>query len=330
MEEQQDAPLDKQINEMNIKNDIEEHTDQPNEPVKKKRGRKAVEKLQFHGICNKCVKVFKNERLYTEHTKYQKCTTADTTTYCKICDLTLDNRNDYEKHLVSLTHIEKIQANFGHVEPIEINETPAINIADPYLTSEDITNITKKTLGHNFTINFKNNRSQTVNLVALPKVKKQNINDNIPDPNNQTNNTQHTNNTHNIQNTQHTQHTQNNQNTQHNISNQPVTQNTMQQQIRIVEPTQRQKKIITFLEGILDVAKCSNKLMELLDNKLHIDDYKNLQSLIKQSTIITDQMKEIYITTIEKFTMALVKLKTKGITLYKDKDIATLVMNLTS
>jgi hypothetical protein len=41
-------------------------------------------------------------------------------------------------------------------------------------------------------------------------------------------------------------------------------------------------------------------------------------------------MNEIYITTIEKFTMALIKLKTKGTTLYKEKDIATLVMNLTS
>jgi hypothetical protein len=328
MEEQQDAPLDTQINEINIKNDIEEHTDQPNEPVKKKRGRKAVEKQQFHGICNKCVKVFKNERLYTEHTKYQKCTTTDTTTYCKICDLTLNNRNDYEKHLVSLIHIEKIQSNFGHVEPIEINETPAINIADPYLTSEDIANITKKTLGHNFTINFKNNRSQTVNLVVLPKVKKQNLNDNIPDPNEQ-----------NQQNPTTQQQTQNknnpsqsnltpNQATQNHTINKPVTQTTMS--TRIVEATQRQKKIITFLEGIQDVAKCSNKLMELLDNKLHIDDYKNLQSLIKQSTVINVQMKEIYITTIEKFTMALIKLKTKGTTLYKEKDIATLVMNLTS
>jgi uncharacterized C2H2 Zn-finger protein len=341
--------LDTHLNEVHIKNNdnqpesIEHHidltndqtndqsNDQTNEPTKKKRSKKPPAKPQFNGICNKCAKVFRNETTYTEHMKYQKCTTATTTTYCKICDLTLNNRDDYEKHLVSLTHIDKIQSNFGYIEPIEINETPAINIIDPYLTSDDIANINKKTLGTNFTINFKNNRSQTVNLVALPKVKKQSVNDNISDPNEQ--------NQQNQQNLTTQQQKQNNNNpcqsnptpnqvTQNHTVNKPVTQSTMS--TRIVDATQRQKKIITFLEGIQDSSKCASKLLELLDNKLHIDDYKNLQSLIKQSAIITNQMKEIYITTIEKFTMALIKLKTKGTTLYKEKDIATLVMNLTS
>jgi hypothetical protein len=41
-------------------------------------------------------------------------------------------------------------------------------------------------------------------------------------------------------------------------------------------------------------------------------------------------IKLLYIQTIEKFTMALIKLKSKGVEIYKEKDITKLVTNLTS
>ena len=102
------------------------------------------------------------------------------------------------------------------------------------------------------------------------------------------------------------------------------------QNLTNIEPTSRQLKILKFLESLTDTTKCNVKLLEILDNKLHIDDYKNLQTIIKQSPHISNDIKQIYLQTIEKFTMALIKLKSKGIEIYKEKDIAILVTNLTS
>ena len=100
----------------------------------------------------------------------------------------------------------------------------------------------------------------------------------------------------------------------------------------ILEPTTRQLKILNFLETLVgeSTAKdCCVKLYKMLDNKLQIEDYKGLQTFITQLPI-HPEYKGYYLKATEAFISCLVKEKTKGETLYKDKDISQLVVYLTS
>ncbi len=254
---------------------------------KKSKGRK---KSQYSETCSNCNRVFKNEKTYGDHIKKQICYTPLTTTYCKSCNVVLPTRLDYEKHLIKLEHIQTVQSKFtGVIEQIDIDPVPTINSADPYLDKQDINQLTKKTLGHNFTIHFNNKKSQSINLVPIKTPSETNTN------------------------------------------HQPLLSKPIEHSShKSIVATPRQSKIIKLLESINDQTKCGAKLLEILDNKLHIDDYKNLQTLINQSEHTLPEIKSIYLQTIEKFTMALIKLKTKGVEMYKEKDIATLVTNLTS
>ena len=68
----------------------------------------------------------------------------------------------------------------------------------------------------------------------------------------------------------------------------------------------------------------------MLDNKLQIEDYKGLQTIITNMQI-PDTYKNTYLEAIENFISMLVKEKTSNNKiLYKDKDISQLVINLTS
>lgn len=276
--------------EDNIETNLENNKETETVVVELEKKSKGRKKSQYSETCINCNKVFKSEKTYTDHTSKQICYTSLTTTYCKTCDLLLPTRLDYEKHLIKLEHIQSLQSKFsGVIEQIDIDPVPTINAADPYLDKQDINQLTKKTLGHNFTIHFNNNKTQSINLVHMKTATEKD-----------------------------------------NSNQQPISPPIEQHQQRNIEATSRQTKIIKFLESINDQSKCSTKLLEILDNKLHIDDYKNLQTLINQSENMLLDIKQLYIQTIEKFTMALIKLKSKGVEIYKEKDIATLVTNLTS
>ena len=293
---------------------------------------------KFEKVCDNCQKALKTAKAFETHCKSQVCRAINEITYCKLCDFTCENHQQYKKHLLSLIHITKIQTAYGIVETIEVIETPLINSADPYLTLDDVNTITKKTLGSNFTINYRDNRnSQTVKLV-----KQSNTTHSTP-------NLQATN-THNIvditannmacipqelsqNDTQETSQTQTQTQTQPHIHQQQphIHQQQPQSHIHInIEATTRQQKIITYLESYKNLENCGEKLIEILKEKLQIEDYKNLQALIKQSENMTCEMISAYVTAINKFSMAMVKLKNKGVSKYKDKDITMIVMNLTA
>jgi hypothetical protein len=273
-------------NETNLETNLENNQETEMIVVELEKKSKGRKKSQYSEKCSNCNRVYKTEKTYSDHVRKQICYTPLTTTYCKTCDLYLPTRLDYEKHLIKLEHIKTVQSKFtGVIEQIDIDPVPTINSADPYLDKQDINQLTKKTLGHNFTIHFNNNKTQSINLVSI-KTTSEPVNSNL--------------------------------------------QSIEQHQQRNIEATSRQSKIIKFLESINDKSKCSTKLLEILDNKLHIDDYKNLQTLINQSENMLPDIKLLYIQTIEKFTMALIKLKSKGVEIYKEKDITKLVTNLTS
>jgi len=273
-----------------------------NEKTKKKKNNKKESKPKkeikpkFSSNCLKCNKLFKNESLYNKHTLEQVCYKNTELTYCKLCNITLTTHNDYKTHLFSLDHINQIGCNT--LEKINKPNDKTIHSLDPYLNKNEVKNISSKNLGSSFTFVYETGSTQTVSLI-----------------NNETHNE-----THNVNTTINTNERTNNNDNSINT-------------IIIPEPTLRQTKIINFLEKQISDNKpihdSGNLFYKMLDNKLQIDDYKNLQKIITHLNINNDY-KKTYLDTINLFISFLVKEKTNRKTIYKDKDISQLVINLTS
>jgi len=284
-----------------------------NEKTKKKKNNKKEPKPKkeikpkFSSNCLKCNKLFKNESLYNKHTLEQVCYKNNELTYCKLCNINLTTHNEYKTHLFSLDHINQIGCNT--LEKINKPNDKTIHSLDPYLNKNEVKNISSKNLGSSFTFVYETGSTQTVSLI-----------------NNETHNETY-NETHNVNTTINTNE---NNDTYNSINN--STDNSINT-IIIPEPTLRQTKIINFLEKqIADnkpIQDSGNLFYKMLDNKLQIDDYKNLQKIITHLNINNDY-KKTYLDTINLFISFLVKEKTNRKTIYKDKDISQLVINLTS
>ena len=98
-----------------------------------------------------------------------------------------------------------------------------------------------------------------------------------------------------------------------------------------LEPSIRQQKIIDFLvKQTLDssIIDSGCKFYKMLESKLQLADYKGLQYIINNLTI-NDEYKKNYANEIDNFISYLIKEKTKGTSLFKDKDISQLVLNIT-
>ena len=289
-----------------------------NEKTKKKKNNKKESKPKkeikpkFSSNCLKCNKLFKNESLYNKHTLEQVCYKNTELTYCKLCNITLTTHNDYKTHLFSLDHINQIGCNT--LEKINKPNDKTIHSLDPYLNKNEVKNISSKNLGSSFTFVYETGSTQTVSLINNETHNEtHNVNTTI-NTNELTNNNDNNNVTNNTN-----EHTNNNDNSINTII--------------IPEPTLRQTKIINFLEKqIADnkpIQDSGNLFYKMLDNKLQIDDYKNLQKIITHLNINNDY-KKTYLDTINLFISFLVKEKTNRKTIYKDKDISQLVINLTS
>jgi hypothetical protein len=276
----------------------------------------SVKRAKFAKTCEYCQKIFKAKKTYETHIYTQACKSLNEITYCKICDLTCETHQQYKKHLTSLRHNNKIQTIYGIVETIDVTVTPPINTADPYLTSDDVDTITKKSLGNNFTINYKDGRDS-----HIVKLVRQSVSDARNTPVTLSSTDQNTSIQNNLLQTTHALQTL-------QALEPSATSHSIQHHADPIEATPRQAKIITYLEGYKNIANCGEKLIEILKEKLQIEDYKHLQTLLQQSQHLTSEMKEAYVGAINKFSMAMVKLKNKGVSTYKDKDITMIVMNL--
>jgi len=273
---------------------------------KKKTSKKKEEKLKFEAICSHCSKVFKNNKLYEKHTNEQVCYKENEITYCKLCQINCNNHNDYKKHLFTLEHINNIGCNT--IEKIQNNTISTVHTLDPYLNNNDIAKIATKNLGNSFTFVYEKGNTQTITLKQEQntnnKIQKNIINNNI--------NENHFN-------------TQNSFNTINNIisPDKIETQST--------EPTLRQTKIINFLISQTNktIDESGKLFYKMLDDKLRIEDYKGLQRIIKHLDI-NEEYKNNYLNTVDIFIKVLVKETTMGKTVYKDKHISELVINLTS
>ena len=271
-------------------------------------------KQQFEGICTKCTKIFKTKDSYEKHTMEQTCFKKDEITYCKICLYTYENHLQYERHLFSMEHLNNI--GFNDIERIKTKEVHQVHLADPYLTTNDVNNISKKNLGNSFTFVFNSGDTQTIELstrapvrglkpLELPCDLKITSNSQVPLLNDKSN----------MQN--------NNSNKGFKGAEAPLAE------ALVVVPSARQAKIIAFLERQTSIEESGKNFYKMLDNKLQLEDYKGLQTMIK-SIKIAAEFKDNYIKVIEAFIAGLVKQRTSGIKVYKDKDIEKLVCNLTS
>jgi hypothetical protein len=97
---------------------------------------------------------------------------------------------------------------------------------------------------------------------------------------------------------------------------------------RVLEPSEKQKKILVILERVGTEEEGRIILCKMLD-KLHIEDYRGLQSFIKSNNNISNELKNVYLDIMDKFITMLVKRRNNGETIYKDKDISKLVISLT-
>ena len=280
-----------------IQNKCKKASNSKKEPKPKKES-----KPKFSSNCSKCNKLFKNELFYNKHTLEQVCYKSNEITHCKICKIKLDTHNEYKKHLYSLNHINNI--GYNTIEKINTSPTQTIHHLDPFLNKNDVESIASKNLGNSFTLVFDTGKTQTVNL-------KHNIKENTTT--NETINTT-------INETTNT------------IENNNIILNE-EQHIKPPDLTERQTKIINFLKKQISENKSIETsgitFYKMLDNKLQLEDYKGLQKIITQLDINNDY-KQNYITIINNFISLLVKEKTNGKKIYKDKDISQLVVNLTS
>jgi len=305
VEEEEQHNGEEEVEEkINSKNNEEENINEKKKKNNKKESKSKKEiKPKFSSNCLKCNKLFKNESLYNKHKLEQVCYKNNELTYCKLCNITLTTHNEYKTHLFTLDHINQIGCNT--LEKINKPNDKTIHSLDPYLNKNEVKNISSKNLGSSFTFVYETGSTQTVSLI-----------------NNETNNETYNVNT--------TINTNENNDTYNSINN--STDNSINT-IIIPEPTLRQSKIINFLEKqIADnkpIQDSGNLFYKMLDNKLQIDDYKNLQKIITHLNINNDY-KKTYLDTINLFISFLVKEKTNRKTIYKDKDISQLVINLTS
>ena len=322
-------------------------------------------KYSFTKQCVHCNKVIKNIKTYEHHVNTQICYSKTEITYCKICNIKLENRNEYIQHLITIVHLNNIGCN--NIELLDNNQPNALLQLDPYLSVNDAKLIGTTNLGQKFTFVFNNLQTQIIDLVAH----KQNINT--------TSNTQHTISSNTASNTASNTESNTASNTESNTASNTLIDNsiadntiddntladnsinnsinsntidsmncknisditsilpndTIHNKINILpiislEPTIKQKKILLILKDVKNITDGCNILHRMIDTKLNIEDYNGLQTFIKNDINIIDELKHAYIELINKFINMLIKKCNNGDTIYKDKNISKLVISLTS
>ena len=302
---------DKHIEKSNIQSSNDNiditNTTNDNETVETLQVESGKEKRkQFKEECNHCLKIFKSKITYDKHVIQQLCYTHEEITYCKICCINLSDRNQYKKHLFTMEHLNNI--GYNKIERLQTKEISQVHLADPYLNTNDVNKISNTNLGDSFKFVFNIGNTKTVSLVN------------------------------NVQKQEQKQELVNNS-TIKNLSNEETSQNTINiinndnHNSSSLEPTSRQQKFISYLEKQINEnispSDSGKVFYKMLDNKLQIEDYKGLQKIINNLNIPSNY-KETYIKVTELFISMLVKEKTKGEKMYKEKDISQLVINLTS
>ena len=254
--------------------------------------------------CIHCNKIFKNKKIFDNHMRTQVCINKELITYCKLCDLTLLTRDEYNIHMCSMTHLNNIGCNT--IDILSANVPNTILCVDPYLSLSDAVSIGTNNIGSGCTFVFTDSSKQAASLETInPVVSIQSASTNndvdviIQCDNN---------------------------------DKADIIPLQLPKQLPIQLPplpTDKQRKILVILSSVASISAGCAVLLRLLDNKLLIDDYNSLQYFIKVDTVISDELKNAYIEFINKFINMLIKKKNAGDIFYKEKDISRMVILLT-
>jgi hypothetical protein len=154
----QNNDIDDNIND-NINDNIDDNIDSVNTKSK-------TNKKTFDEECTRCHKHFKAKETFKKHVLQQLCYSRDEISYCKICNITLESHTGYIKHLMTLKHLECINA--GKLERLNDDRPGIIHTADPYLSRNEAELLGTRNLGEKYTLVFENNEIQDVKLVRKP------------------------------------------------------------------------------------------------------------------------------------------------------------------
>ena len=258
--------------------------------------------------CVHCNKNFKNKKTFDTHIRIQVCINKELITYCKLCDITLLTRDEYNSHICSMLHLNNIGCN--NIDVLSANIPNAILCVDPYLSLSDAVSIGTNNLGSGCTFVFTDSSKQSAMLETINPVIIQNThtnsdsNDVIQCDNNDIKDVK-------------------------DVKDAKDIIIPIQIPIQLPLPTDKQKKILVILSSVASVSSGCAVLLRLLDNKLLIDDYNSLQYFIKVDNVISDELKTTYIELINKFINMLIKKKNAGDIFYKEKEISRMVILLT-
>lgn len=264
-------------------------------------------KQPFEKACDNCKKILKSDATYNKHITQQLCFDKDKITYCKVCNINLGDVNNYNKHLISLEHYNKIGCN--KIEVLNNKQPSTLLLADPYLNSNEAKLLGTNNLGTKFTFVFKNGNTQDIKLEQSTSSISNNSN-NSNNPNNPIN----LNNSNNIVNEEAKYTERSNLNNDNKVS----------------IPSPRQQKVIDILAKPNTIEEGSRILLKMLDGKLHLDDMQGLIKIIRTNNTIKTEMQKGYIEVIEKFVNMLIKKRNNGETVFKGGDISKIVIALTS
>lgn len=282
--------------------------------------------------CSKCNKNFKTKSAHTKHVTQQLCYGLTEISYCRICKVGCGTNKNYVKHLMTQEHLSSI--GIEQLEKIKDDnaERPSnILLADPYLSNKDKMMLGTRNLGNKYTFVFENNERQEINLIhppittldkpppvdkpIMPEIMPEIMQSVISNDKGQS-----------AVSTACSSGTGNS-----GTGSSPCVDNKVgdaRAPDRIIYPTERQMKLMILLSKFNTPTESANCLLKMIDNKMHIEDYYGLTTIIRENPIFTLETKQTLLTLINNFVEGLTKKRAAGIIAYKDKDIAKMVVGL--
>ena len=119
--------------------------------------------MEEENACQHCNKKFKTKKSKSNHILKQICIPKEKKTYCKLCSFSGTNKQEYEKHLLSIEHINKI--NNIQTHKIELHHN--LFDLDPYLSKKEKKAVINKNDVEHVIFKHKNNTISKVNIKQL-------------------------------------------------------------------------------------------------------------------------------------------------------------------
>ena len=238
--------------------------------------------------CSICNKKFKTQKTYMRRVLKQLCCPNHLRTYCLICEIDLETRENYKKHLCTLSHIQKVDD---------------IQVADYTLEEEE---------------NKKNKLSAAFQADPyLNKTEKEEFTPSISQLNNSSSNS-------NSESESESNHSQTEQSQSETQPDPPSYEDSSNLEKSIPIASEKQSKILTLLSKIYNEDDAEPKFLKLL-NSLKLPDYRNLSILIINYQGIPILQKQKFMNVIEKYKSLLIKKNQQGIEEFNGKCIKDII-----